>query len=568
MIDSKKTMSLESVSTSGTNDSAFFCEGIDSHEMKYSMSDDDSETTGLVNSLSRSTEELIGSTRKSDLSFASSHSDYNYNVPGNVNTIFRHQTGPSLRFENSEISIANPVGGSSSSQSNTPIPTAPQSIGGKNEDEHVVTSTTRKPWFSLGKTGSSVSIPLNDSNHESTKISTSTTRAPSFSYTNPRIEKEASKEEQEQHGISNVSDDRLFGPRNNSLDHFTFHRSREGTSATETTRTTKLTKEEKKLMHIIQNHFISVSNISNSLSSQTEDTTPVQFSTEESHTLTSYLGSIFSSFHDKMKEQKDKTVEHYNSLRTIINAFSSYMASCCSTNISSAIAANRKCTQQIPSITKVPGNSSSADDFLIIEQMTKDVGIEISELYNFLKQHYLDYPVCSDNIQIRDDPIYLISMDNFQECTSSESNDNSSSSTDNLDNRSSMSETKNFSLNKFIREIDACAEKVGLSRTEFLHKVTSMITNKSAVTNKVDTEDMKKASNHLNDLRLAGALVTEDESVLLKYDAAELSNYKIHPSKSIKGHTRTSIGLGKQVGLEKKKKSTRFVQKGRFRWIT
>ena len=57
MIDSKKTMSLESVSTSGTNDSAFFCEGIDSHEMKYSMSDEDSETTGLVNSLSRSTEE-------------------------------------------------------------------------------------------------------------------------------------------------------------------------------------------------------------------------------------------------------------------------------------------------------------------------------------------------------------------------------------------------------------------------------------------------------------------------------------------------------------------------------
>jgi hypothetical protein len=567
MTDAKRTISLESVSTSGTNNSAFFCQGIDSHEMKYSMSDEGSETSGLVNTLSRSTEEFIGSTRKSELSFASSHSAYNYNKPSNVNTIFRHQTGPTLRLENSEISIANPVGGSSSegtSQSNTPIPVAPQSIVAKHADKYPVVSTTRKPWFSLSKNGSSVFIPLNESNHESTiscqmscskvstKNSSSTASVPSFSRSNPRIEKETSEEEHEQQGISNVSNDKLFDP-------FIFHRSHEDTSAAKST--TKLTKHEKELMDRIQNHIISVSNISNSLSSQTEDTIPVQSSTEESNNVTSYFGSIFCSFRDKMNGQKDKMVEQCNSLGTTMNSFSSNIASCCSSNISSAIVANRKCTQhitqQIPTISKVSGNSSSADDFLIIEQMAKDVGIEISELYNFLKQYYFDYHICSDHSQRKDDSIYLI--------TSSETNDNSSSCTENLEHRSSMDEAKNFSINQFIREVDSCAEKLGISRTEFLNRVTSMISNKSNVVKKVDTEDTAKESNHLNNLRIAGALITEDESVLLKNDSIEVSNCKIHSSKSTKGHTR--IGLGKQVGVEKKKKP-KFVQKGRFRLIT
>ena len=137
-IDTKRTPSSESSSTYGTNTSAFFRLGHDADEMKYSFSDVTSETTGLVESLTRSHDEetSFGCAKQSTPKQSTPREEVRLNTPSNVETIFRSRTKSVVCLEEGrKISEANPVESSSSGTTNK------SNVAATNDDKSQCTET-------------------------------------------------------------------------------------------------------------------------------------------------------------------------------------------------------------------------------------------------------------------------------------------------------------------------------------------------------------------------------------------------------------------------------------------
>jgi hypothetical protein len=554
------TTSQESESTCGTNNSAFF-RMEDSTEMKYSISDITGEASCLVNSLTRSHEEtnieaknesvgvnvienegeggaLKSTQNKSKLHFTSStpqvsnsaspDSQRHYNIPDNAKTIFRHQTSAALRHQPaSQINPASPIHGSSgdgTGEANL------ITVKAKNSDEIRQVSLPRTNTGSIN-TGSSANPSTYPSMSASASVSAgtslfqaswmsnhdvssqgNTTTSSKMNSTAEESKSKASRTDTNQFTFDNVSHPSILNSSTEALNSKGQYESAD------------LTEGEKELLQKAQDHFISVTKISNSISSQTleteengendENDEKVRKDKSDGNSTKDNLELCFTTLCENLKIQKQKVIEQFESCAENMTACSSNLTTSCSTQVSSAIVLGSTYKESI--LERYPMNSKSTEHVssidecrsIMIEQWTKNNGIKVSELYDFLKntvdpatysfsaqkcgvlsQSYslnttytplsiIDNSVAR-NATAMNSPVDETSNEEGKVIETVESINDPASVMERNRSRSQEAGTNGVGLeatNIFMKEVDEYATKLGVERSEFLSKVALMIT--------------------------------------------------------------------------------------------
>ena len=286
-----------------------------------------------------------------------------------------------------------------------------------------------------------------------------------------------------------------------------------------------------------------------------------------------------------MKVQKERMIKQCNIFQTYIYSYSSSLSSCCTTNnVSSVIPLDRACSER--NVVEKELNVSDyigIDELRGFEQWTKDIGVEVAEIYTLLKHHYFEYPIaCFDQFDVfqnKDRPV----SSQLQRVESSSMGDYLSSQ-------------------NFVNEVDTYAQELGISRSEFLARVASIISHQKSKkdlhhdqtkNDDINNTLMKIRASHVpfsTNTRIMNSnepLHPRKNLEMIKDDSTrEWENNGLKQSyrcsrelgftsckesnnlKVIKGSTR--IGMGKvQIGSSKKNKTTNnIVRKGRFRLIT
>jgi len=541
-MNSKEASSLESVSSCGTNNSAYFCLEEDSTAMKYSVSVD----IEGPNTLNQSNDESMlpgmkvehdhDTLRNAFPSKQCQNQNY-YNMPYNANSIFRPHSNRIVNTKSNKIAHANPVLGS-------------ESDGTSASNHKSDGDATMKSSCSINRTSKMIHDGPN-----------------SMKFCDNDILSTPTKDK-----LRPVKLFRMTSQGNSDLNHMV--------SSSSNYDTQKVSKYDS---FSLNNHSIDGTSYTNVKDTDSIEIPSHNSERPENEVKSTYLGNI----RNNMKVQKERMIKQCNIFQTYIYSYSSSLSSCCTTNIvSSVIPLDRACSER--NVVEKELNVSEyigIDELRGFEQWTKDIGVEVAEIYTLLKHHYFEYPIaCFDQFDVfknKDNPV----RSQLQRVESSSMEDNLSSQ-------------------NFVNEVDTYAQELGISRSEFLARVASIIfhqkSNKDLHHDQTKNDDinntlMKIRASHVpckfsTNTRIMNSnepLHPRKNIKMIKDDSTRewennglkqsyrssrelgFTSYKDpNNSKAIKANTR--IGMGKvQIGSNKKNKTTNnIVRKGRFRLIT
>ena len=520
--DSKQgiILSQESLSTCGTNNSAFFRVDIEPNEMKYSMSD--ISVSGLVNSLtrSRSYEEITGEARNeletaivpappnsivppppnsivpvnesndmrrslastrsnSQLKFALPFQKANppidddpfHATPYNAGTIFRNQTGPAQqngRMTENIINPANPVHGSSSD-------------GASQQLEIKSVSNSKTMEMTGGRSlHSSGDTDLDDDEREQSELMTDDQSEKGHIETSIR---------DEEVDITPTSLELQFAKENQQGNTPSFQSARTHTSSTKRSDSTQ----------------------TSCLTSET-----VIFEEDQSH-ITTKDDSVFA----KLRSHSFRFIEKCSMVPSSIAFF-------CSRQMNSIVTACRVCNDSTfhntSRVQKTAENSCIDEERIAVEQWAKQMNLKVSELHDFIKlgsiaalnsaqtcgaiemdyssntktkPHVDSLSLLDENslietngmiekqLQMMDEGHHVGEISsgstNFSTSTST-SEENMASNTlskERAENRNGIAPAivsiEVGATEQFIEEVDEYAAKLGIGRAEFLSKIAFMI---------------------------------------------------------------------------------------------